>query len=399
MRSFSPACHPIHSKSRVLKFDFQYPNGSVRGICVSGQTRRSLDQATIECLEWLAQQGISDCIDFASTSINHLPATQFALTNEKCEQWTPNGNTLRLAPGLSSSNRTRCDLEAEILLAMLACPVAFVFPSLRALESHIRVRCNIVEAAVRTFLSFATLEAERPADYWKYDTERGFFVRPGRSMIEALRKATQPTDKDFAYSFSCYRATEYIIALSLAEEARYCNQELLKKLQRQAETRAIKSREFHEVFMNELGSRDCPLPTKYYVPGDRVWFRNPDAISSSATGYEGSWVFYLGGGLFSNFWECDQAFTLQAKCLEIFHWRNAVYRDSRGEFQIDETAVQNHVQASLQNPIELDQILQSMEKLQDPRGVYSVGGCMDPTREYPKSVQRLTTDIVLPDAH
>ncbi len=217
-------------------------------------------------------------------------------------------------------------------------------------------------------------------------------------MIEALRKATQPTDKDSAYSFSCYRATEYIVALSLAEEARDCNPELLKALQQQAETRAIKSGEFHQVFMNEFGSRECPLPSKYYVPGDRVWFRNPDAVSSDATGYEGSWVFYLGGGLFSNFWESDQAFTLQAKCLEMFHWRNAVYRDDEGELQIDENAVQTYVQSSLQKPLELDRILQSMEKLQDPRGVYAEGGCIDPTREYPKSVLLSTADIVLPNA-
>lgn len=43
---------------------------------------------------------------------------------------------------------------------------------------------------------------------------------------------------------------------------------------------------------------------------DRLRFRNPDAHSSDASGYEGSWGFYLGGGRFSNFWKRDHSFTL-----------------------------------------------------------------------------------------
>ena len=151
--------------------------------------------------------------------------------------------------------------------------------------------------------------------------------------------------------------------------------------------------------MKEYGSREIPLPSKYYVPGDRVWFRNPDETSSDATGFEGSWVFYHGGGLFSDFWKRNQAFTLQSKSIEIFHWRNATYRDNTGELRIDEKAVQSYVQSTLQNPAELGQILQTMEKLQDPRGVYLEGGCIDPTREYPRWVRPRTSDIVLPDVN
>ena len=149
--------------------------------------------------------------------------------------------------------------------------------------------------------------------------------------------------------------------------------------------------------MKEYGSRESPIPPKYYVPGDRVWFRNPDAASSDAMGFEGSWVFYLGRGLFSDFWKRKKAFTLQSKSLEIFHWRNATYRDKTGELRIDEKVVQSHIEASLRNSAELESILQAMEKLQDPRGVYLDGGCIDPTREYPRWVRPYTTDIVLPD--
>jgi hypothetical protein len=41
--------------------------------------------------------------------------------------------------------------------------------------------------------------------------------------------------------------------------------------------------------------------------------------------------------------------------------------------------------------------MQSMERLQDPRGVYLEGGCIDPSREYPRWVCSGTSDIVLPD--
>ncbi len=376
------------------------------GICVwepttqspkSPKSPKSSDRFADVCLDWLAQKGLSDWVDFSSTANGSRSAVLFALTNDMFDRCTPNASTLELSSRLSSSVRTIMKLEVEILVAMLASPVAFVFPSLQELESHIRIRRNIVEAAAATFLSFAAYEAERPLEYWVYDSNRGFVVKPGKCIIDALQKAIQPSEPDSAYSFSCYRATEYIVALGLAKEARECNQELLTRLQRQAETRAIKSGEFHEVFMKEYGSRENPIPSKYYVPGDRVWFRNPDAASSDAMGFEGSWVFYLGSGLFSDFWKRKKAFTLQSKSLEIFHWRNATYHDDTGELRVDESVVQSRIKSSLQNPEELEQILQTMEQLQDPRGVYSDGGCIDPTREYPKFVQPFTTDIVLPD--
>lgn len=380
-----------------MNFVVPSPNAVRRGICVREQDVRSSNPTDNDCLDWLAQHGLSESVDFNVTFSGPTKEMRFALMKEKFDQWTPDWDTLELTSRLSLENQDRHDLKKEILIAMLASPVVFEFPSLLELDSHINVRCNIVHAATKTFLSFAAYDAERPIDYWEYDTNRGFVVRPGKCVIEALRNATQPADRETAYSFSCYRATEYIVVLSLAEEARVCNRELLNSLQLQAETRAIKSGEFHQVFMKEYGSREIPLPSKYYVPGDRIWFRNPDETSSDAMGFEGSWVFYHGGGLFSDFWKRDQAFTLQSKSIEIFHWRNATYRDNTGELRIDEKAVQSYVQSTLQNPAELGQILQTMEKLQDPRGVYLEGGCIDPTREYPRWVRPCTTDIVLPD--
>src|SRR5690606_9265125 len=141
---------------------------------------------------------------------------------------------------------------------------------------------------------------------------------------------TQPQASGKLYAFSCYRATEYVTLLRLAEELRDAHPALYARLQRPRETRAGMPRQFHEVPLRVDGSLEQPLPPRYYVPGDRLWFRNPDAHSSNVEGYEGSWLFYLGGGLFNNFWKRDQPYTLTAKCVEIYHWRDGARHDARG---------------------------------------------------------------------
>jgi hypothetical protein len=156
------------------------------------------------------------------------------------------------------------------------------------------------------------------------------------------------------------------------------------------------SGEFHEVFLREHGTMSEPLPLKYFVPGDRTWFRNPDEHSSDVTGYEGSWVMYLGGGLFTNFWKRDQPYTLEAKCIEMYHWRNATYRDQAGELQIDEAVVENRVADTADDPAEIERILALMQRHREPSGMYVDGGCIDTTREYLRWVCPGTSDLVIP---
>ncbi len=156
------------------------------------------------------------------------------------------------------------------------------------------------------------------------------------------------------------------------------------------------SGQFHEVFLHEYGSMDEPLPPKYYVPGDRLWFRNPDEHSSNVEGYEGSWVFYLGDGLFTNFWKRDQPFTLSTKCVELFHWRNATYRNGDGKLQIDDDLVDERVAQSLQDPAEVAGIVQQMLRLRDPGGVYLDGGCIDTTRECVRRLHPATGQLAFP---
>jgi hypothetical protein len=245
-------------------------------------------------------------------------------------------------------------------------------------------------------MDFQTNEAKRPDDCWEYHDDTGFIIRAGSDLTDALTRATQPEESGTLYSFSCYRATEYVILLGMAQEAKQSNPALLAALQAQWETRAVMSGRFHDVFLKEYGSMEAPLPITSYIPGDRVWFKNPDDASSDVAGYEGSWVIYLGNGEFPNFWQHSKPFTLKTKCVEIYHWRDALYRDAEGELQIDESVVDERVRQTLSSEDATQAVFQRMFRLRDPKGVYADGGCMDTTREAPRWVSTVDCDIVLP---
>ncbi len=322
---------------------------------------------------------------------HELPAPQASschvLTQEAREALMPQFSTLNLRACLDPvSEDLDHALEREVAVSLLGSPVAFEFEDVDEFASHVRVQRRICRAAARTAVAFKTLAAERPERYWTYDEEAGFLLRPGERLSEALRAATQPSVTGQLYDFSCYRASEYVILLGLAEELESFNPGMLERLEDRCRHRAIRSREFHDVFLDEFGSHDNPVPARYFVPGDRLWFRNPDERSSDALGYEGSWVIYLGGGLFSNFWKQDRPYTLEEKCIEIFHWRDGAYQDDQLEWQMDESKVDAQVALTQGDPTTRRQVLQRMMRLRDPQGVYAEGGCLDASREQPKSI-------------
>lgn len=369
-----------------------------RGILVRGPDHK---QASTRGHAVLSQL---DALDLAPHVVIHTgvdalgPFIQLALNNAQTQVWAPGHDTLPLCATLQLDTQNRPgDLIREIVLTLLMGPVAFEFPSLDELLSAVRIRRNIVLAARQTTLAFHTCEVNRPLDYWTYDEDRGFTIRPGVSLIAALTQATQPEVSGSLYTFSCYRATEYIILLGIAQELAQCNPALLAQLQTRWTARPIASGQFHEAFLREQGSMEAPLPPRYFVPGDRIWFRNPDEASSDASGFEGSWVMYLGGGLFTNLWKREQPYTLAHKCVEIYHWRHGFYRDQTGEERIDEERIAPMIEATLNKPAERQRILAVMERYREPRGVYTdAGGCIDTTREFARWVCPDTADLVLP---
>jgi hypothetical protein len=324
-----------------------------------------------------------------------------SLRPEFQEAHMPEFNSLKLRTSLGPADQAdhtneTWALEREIWVALLGSPHRFAFRDLEALKSHVRVRRNMALAARLTALAFKTEAAERPEADWHYEEEPGFILKPGRPLINALIAATQPEATGKLYDFSCYRATEYVILLGIAQELQANHPALLAQLQQLNERHAVRSGQFHEVFLIEYGSMEAPLPVRFYVPGDRLWFRNPDERSSDVTGYEGSWVMYMGGGLFSNFWKRDAPFTLESKAIEIFHWKDGVYTDAQGELQMNEAEVERRVAQTEADPEARASVLERMLRMRDPKGVYAEGGCIDTTREYPKNVSREHCELVLP---
>lgn len=313
-------------------------------------------------------------------------------------QLMPDHDSLGLHHTLGHANHERpvWALEREIGVALLGSPHLFNFADLSALQSHIRVRRNMVLAARKTALAFKTEAAERPEADWDYQDGPGFILKPGRPLVAALVAATQPEATGKLYDFSCYRATEYVILLGIAQELTDHHPALLADLQQLNERHAVRSGQFHDVFLIEYGSMAAPLPSRFYVPGDRLWFRNPDERSSDVEGYEGSWVIYMGAGLFSNFWQRDRPFTLESKAIEIFHWRHGAVVDGQGQLVMDESVVEEHVAQTERDPQARQQVLERMLRMRDPQGVYAEGGCIDATREHPRNVSRANCQLVLP---
>jgi hypothetical protein len=320
-----------------------------------------------------------------------------ALQQDIRQSWLPDHDSTKLFETLGHNRQSSLDrdVDREVLVSLLAAPLAFAFSDVASLASAVRVRRYIVTDSRKTALAFKTQAAERPEAYWHYDEDRGFILNPGANLIDALVSATQPEATGKLYDFSCYRASEYVILLGLARELQQHNPELFDELQTYNQYHAIRSGQFHDVFLIEYGLEQA-LPVRYYVPGDRLWFRNPDAHSSDASGFEGSWVIYMGGGLFSNFWRRDDPFTLESKCVEVFHWRHGTYTDAEGELRIDEERVTAHCRDTFADPEKTQSVLQRMIRLRDPKGVYADGGCIDSTREYPRAATGHGCELSLP---
>lgn len=364
------------------------------GILLHAASGRGISEECRRFMDLASNLGIDS---FLQTTIeSNKRGTRFRLREDLLNSLVPGRDTLQLCERFQLDPlASEADLEREILLAMLSSPVTFEYPDCTEFAASVRIRRNIVKASRVTALAFHTSKIERPERYWKYSEECGFTLRPGKSLIEALRMATQPGLSGEKYAFSCYRATEYVILLGIAQELTRSNPMLLEELQRQWESKAIMSRQFHDIFTREYGSMNEPLPAKYFVPGDRLWFRNPDERSADIVGYEGSWVLYLGGGLFTNFWEHDKPYTLASKCIEIYHWRSGVRRDETGRWQMDEGIVGDKVRDTMRDPASAEYILERMMRLRDPQGVLGDGGCLDASREYPRWVCPGSSDLML----
>jgi hypothetical protein len=366
----------------------QMVNASIpAGILIEGGREFHPARALDELNHLFNRLGLQDVVQISPSAQQTAAGLMACLKQRYFDSWCPGFDTLQvrtLAHDLGLSGEQT--LAREVLLTMLAAPQIMGFESVAQLESHIRVRIHIARAAAQTSLAFNTEAAERPPEYWQGDAETGFVIRQDVSLEEAIIAATQPEVTGRQYEFSCYRAAEYLVLLGLAQEAKLVNPTYLNALEAQCRQHVPRSDPFHTTYVYEYGTPENPIPMHYYVPGDRLWFKNPDDRSSDVKGFEGSWVFYLGGGLFSNFWRRDKPYNLTDKCLEIYHWRDGAYVNSSGGLSMDESVVEQQAELTRQSRQRLDHIMSKMMVYRDPAGVYANGGCIDSTREIPRSL-------------
>lgn len=368
-----------------------------QGLHIQASSAQEAEKNQSDFYALLVRHNLDSHVRTFVQNLNAKFSIHFVLKSSFVDSYLPGFDTLHLHrhDDLIDEGAIQ-SVKKQILVSLLSSPIELVFPSYSELLSAINMRELIVCAARKTSMAFNTDLVDRPIEYWDYQEDVGFILRPGKSLIEALLLATQPDRSGRLYGFSCYRATEYVILLAIAQEAQHHNPQLLAQLEEQWQHKAVMSGKFHDVFLHELGTNEKPLPPMWFVPGDRVWFRNPDDASSNVPGYEGSWVIYLGHGQFSNFWQQQAPFDLVGKCLEIYHWRHGVYRDAAGQLKMDEEIVAQRVLQTKKDPKLTQHICQRMMRLRDPQGVYADGGCMDNTRESPRWIHPATTDISLP---
>ena len=368
----------------------------LEGICLLFDQEQQAKTAASEISSWRQALGAQAYLNIAVDSYQDQYLVQVIATPALLVL-TPDYDTLNLNKRLGLDTvKDPTQLDLEILLCLSRSPVAYCFPSVEELRAAVRVRHFAVDAARRTELAFNPDGFERPQDCWIYDENSGFLLKPGVDMVEALIKTTQPeVSGEQLYTFSCGRAAEYIMLLSIAQELKGYNQTLYKALETQWQTRALLADDFNDAFIYEVGSLDQPLPMRFYVPGCRLWFRNPDSRSADVEGFEGSWVIYLGNGEFCNLWERAKPFSLIDKCLEIYHWRDGVYFEASGEIKMNEDIVREKVLQTKQSPEQCKMIIERMTRYRDSRGVYAEGGCIDASRDVVRWVCPGTSDLVL----
>jgi hypothetical protein len=378
-----------------MKYFSRYELEQLGGICFLFESMESLLVEKKQLIDGCERAGIQTYLNVSVSRHAKWLLLQVS-ASELLIALTPDYNTVDLCRKLDlQSAHARRELEIEVVLAMARGPRAYCFPSYEEFLAAVRIRCRTVEAARKTQLAFDTEGVERPTEYWTYIEEKGFVLNAGVDLIAALTQTMQPEVNQSTYTFSCFRASEYVLLLALAQELQQTHPLMLAQIETLWRSRPLLADDFNDAFVHEHGKLAQPLPMKFYVPGDRVWFRNPDQASADVKGFEGSWVCYLGAGQFNNFWDRTKPYTLEQKCLEIYHWRHGVATKSNGKRWMNESRVEALVSQSAKNDLVFDGILAKMMRVRDDRGIYADGGCIDATRDAIRWVCPETTDIKL----
>jgi len=349
-----------------------------------------------EVVGWLNKLNIIDLVEVTSVYItNNQYQYNIHLKKNIFDILMPNYNTLSITKNINNINfefNNNEILTIEILLCLLGSPVHFIYDSLNDLLSEISMRQNICYYASKTYVSINTrhdITIERPNKYFR-NTDNDIVLLDDKSLTDGIIYSLLPSVSGNIYEFSCYRVCEYVVLLSILLELKKQNKEyVIQKIESTWRKQQIKSKKFHDVFLTEFGSNIFPLPKLFYIPGDKLWFKNPDDKSSDVVGFEGKWTIYLGNGLFGDFWktcgDINNQFTFEDILIEMYNWRFCVKYNKNNELYIDEEEVYYRNRLCKNDKNEKNKIVNLMNNYRNK--YFFIGGSIDKTREKPKNIE------------
>lgn len=241
--------------------------------------------------------------------------------------------------GGSSAAQVMTVSRKEIVLALLQhgrlTELKGAACSVDALADHVALRQNIVAWAETLRWGWPDGgPAQWNNDYWSRGTPK-----QGVSLREALDDAFVNQN---AYAIGCYTATKLVFVKGVMDY--YDRVRESPTLARLIQTRLFSDRDpLSDIepskawsFYPDFNPKDAhpgkllsiidEVAPKNFVPGDWVYFLNPDPVSSQKVGYEGSNAIYLGGGRFDDYYaENNHAYTYAEKLDEVFQWRHGVF--------------------------------------------------------------------------
>jgi hypothetical protein len=262
--------------------------------------------------------------------------------------------------------------KKEILLAMMqrGRQTAFSGPACTAdaLKDQVGVRQNIV--AWTESAEWAWVDGRRSKWNPKYWSAGNY--KSQHPLQEALSNVFVQPDK---YFFGCYTATKLLVAYTVLDyydrvkHDERTTQLLVRRLLIDKDPLSniepgnmwFFETDYNAVTSNRVGKLirlTDSVPQDNFIPGDWVYFMNPDKISARKNGYEGANAIYLGRGLFSDYYNDNHhRFTFREQLDEVYQWRHGVYnrpRDNRKIQPLSAGEIEDLSRSIFQGGLQLD---------------------------------------------
>lgn len=259
-------------------------------------------------------------------------------------QWALQDDTLTVPAGGGKSRLLRTVSQKEIVLALLSPGrlTRFSGPACdaQALIDHVAVRQNIV--LWTELLSWQWPDGA--SAYWNPHYWKDGTPRHGIALADALNDLFWHPS---AYGFGCYTATKIVFVQGIYDYYRRVKhdprqaQHILHRLTADGQPLVDIEPGAMWRFESDFDAQDLSRPGKLlrgvdgvaalnFVPGDWVYIRNTDPVSSQKTGYEGSNAIYMGRNRFDDYYNDNgHSYTFREKLDEVHEWRNGVFSRSR----------------------------------------------------------------------